>query len=96
MNKRETKPLSEILKECLRENGLETPLLQKRLINSWAKVMGKTVDSYTGDKFIKNQTLFVKIFNPALRADLTMMRERIVANLNKEVGSKVIFHIKFF
>ncbi len=96
MFRRDTKPLSEILSDCLRENGLETPLLQKRLLNSWAKVMGPTINGYTGDKFIKNQTLFVKIFNPALRADLTMMRERIVQNLNNEVGSKVIYHIKFF
>ncbi len=96
MKRRETLPLSEILQECLRENGLETPLLHRRIIDSWAKVMGKTINGYTGDKFIKNQTLFVKIYNPALRANLSMMRERIVENLNKEVGSKVIYHIKFF
>lgn len=96
MFKREASPLAEILQRCLRQDGLETPLLQKRAIDSWEKVVGKAVSRYTGDKFIKNQVLFVKIQNPALRSDLTMMRSRILANINAEVGSKVVADIRFF
>ena len=75
---------------------IETPLQQKRLIDSWDKVVGKVIAGYTAEKFIKNQTLFVKILNPALRADLTMMRDRLVKNLNMEVGANIIVDIKFF
>ena len=53
-------------------------------------------DRYTGEKFIRNQTLFVKILNPALRADLSMMRERLVKNLNVEAGASIISDIKFY
>ncbi len=88
--------LSEILNECLRQDGLETPLLQKRLIDSWETVMGRAIGRYTGDKFIKNQTLYIKILNPALRADLSMMRERILSKLNNAVGSTVVYNIKFY
>jgi len=96
MFKRDVQNLSDILQIFLRQNGLETPLMQKRLIDSWNKVVGDTVAHYTGDKFIKNQTLFVKILNPALRSNLTMMRSRLVKNLNVEVGSNVIVDIKFY
>lgn len=96
MFRKDVSPLSDILSRCLRDNGLEMPLMQKRLLESWNKVAGPVVSKYTGDKFIKNQTLFVKVLNPALRADLTMMRGRLVKNLNVEVGCNVITDIKFF
>ena len=96
MFKRDVQTLADILQKCLRQDGLETPLQQKRVIDSWDKVAGKVVAGYTAEKFIKNQTLFVRIINPALRADLTMMKDRLVKNLNMEVGASVIVDIRFF
>lgn len=96
MFKRDVLTLADILQKCLRQDGLETPLMQKRVIDSWDKVVGKVIAGYTAEKFIKNQTLFVKILNPALRADLSMMKSRLVKNLNVEVGSNVIADIKFY
>lgn len=96
MFRREVKSMEDIVAQCLRHDGLETPLRQRRLLESWGKVAGKAIEKYTGDKFIRNQTLFVKILNPALRADMTMMRERLVKNLNAEVGAIIITDIKFY
>ena len=96
MFKRDVKSLADILQTVLRKEGFETPLLQKRLIASWDAVGGPTVARYTGDKFIKNQTLFVKILNPALRQDLSMMRQKLVQRLNSQVGSFIISDIKFY
>lgn len=96
MFKRDVKSLSDLLQMVLRKEGFETPLLQRRLIASWDTVVGSTISRYTGDKFIKNQTLFVKINNPALRQDLSMMRQKLVQRLNSQVGSFIISDIKFF
>ena len=96
MFRRDVQSLADIIDVCLRHDGLETPLLQKRLLDAWGKVAGKTIERYTGEKFIRNQTLFIKILNPALRADLSMMRERLVKNLNVEVGAQIVADIKFF
>ncbi len=96
MFRRKVKPFSDILNESLRQWGLEMPLLQKRLIDSWEEVVGEDIGKYTGEKFIKNQTLFVKILNPALRYNLSMSRSRLVLELNKAVGSNVINNIKFY
>ncbi|CDD05753.1 putative uncharacterized protein [Prevotella sp. CAG:592] len=85
-----------MLNLCLRRNGLETPLLQHRLVNAWDRVVGPDVVAYTGEKFIKNQTLMVKIKNPALRQDLSMMKQRLITRLNGEVGSMIITDIKFY
>ena len=96
MFRRDVQTLADILGQCLRQDGLETPLQQRRLTGSWGKVAGKLVERYTGEKFIRNQTLFVKILNPALRADLSMMRERLINNLNMEAGARIITEIKFY
>jgi len=96
MFKRDVKSLADILQTVLRKEGFETPLLQKRLIEPWDAVVGPTVARYSGDKFIKNQTLFIKILNPALRQDLSMMRQKLVQRLNSQVGSFIISDIKFY
>lgn len=96
MFKRDVKSLSDLLQMVLRKEGFETPLLQRRLVASWDAVVGPTISRYTCDKFIKNQTLFVKINNPALRQDLSMMRQKLVQRLNSQVGSFIISDIKFF
>lgn len=93
---RDVEKLSVVLNRVLRCEGLETPLLQKRLIDAWDQVTGPTVARYTGEKFIKNQTLFVKILNPALRQDLSMMRSQLVKRLNDTVRSQVIADIRVY
>lgn len=82
--------------QILRMQGLETPLLQHRLINAWEEVAGTVVARYTGEKYIKNQTLMVKILNPSLRADLNMMRTQLKDKLNNHVGAQVIAEVRFY
>ena len=96
MFKRQVQKIDGILQMILREQGLEIPLQQKRVIDQWEVVTGKIVSKYTAEKFIKNQTLYVKITNPALRQDLTMMRHQLVKRLNESVGALVIVDIRLY
>ena len=79
----------------LRAQGLETPLLQKRLVESWAEVAGAAIARYTTEVSIRNQTLVVRLSVPALRADLSMRRQELVNLLNSYVGAQVIADIRF-
>ena len=94
MFRRNVQTLDEVLMKMLRAQGLETPLLQKRLVDAWDMVAGPTVARYTTQKYIKNQTLYVRIANPALRQDLSMMRTQLVQRLNSHVGAMVIADIR--
>lgn len=96
MFRRKVQPLDDVLNQLLRQGGLESPLLQKRLVDAWDVVAGPTVTRYTQEKFIKNQTLFVKITNPALRADLSMMQSELAKKLNTAVGSMIITEVRFY
>ena len=95
MFKRNSTLIRDIILKNLREQGLETPLLQKRLIDSWPEVMGQAIVNYTDDLYIRNQTLFVKLKNPALRSELSLQRQDIVRRLNGHVGSQVIADVRF-
>ena len=89
-------PLSQILREVMRKDGLETPLNEKRVIDLWDQVAGPMAARYTTEKFIRNQTLFVKIINPSLKADLMMRRTELQVLLNQKVGAFVISEIKIY
>jgi|P1105metagenome_2_1110788.scaffolds.fasta_scaffold00729_31 predicted nucleic acid-binding Zn ribbon protein len=95
MFKRDVKEIKDLILRNLRAQGLETPLLQKRLIEAWPTVMGDVIAGYTQNLYIRNQTLFVHLTSPALRADLSMQRQEIVRKLNESVGSQVIAEVRF-
>jgi len=95
MFKRREQPINLLVMRNLRVFGLETPLLQKRLIESWPEVAGAAIARYTTSLHIQNQTLYVKLSVPALRADLSMQRQVFVQRLNQHVGAQVIVDIRF-
>ena len=95
MFKRDVHQISQLIMRNLRVQGLETPLLQKRLVESWPLMAGPAIARYTKDVSIRNQTLFVRLSVPALRADLSMRRQEFVRLLNDYVGAQVIADIRF-
>jgi len=95
MFKRQVISVKDIVQQALREQGLETPLLQRRLVDAWPTVAGPLIASYTLNTYIYNQTLHVRLSNPALRADLSMRRQELVGKLNAAVGAQVISDIRF-
>lgn len=96
MFRRDVKTVDDIVLMCLRQNGLETPLKQRQLVDSWGEIAGVIAERYTEQVFVKNQTLFVKITSPALRSELSMMKTELIGRLNKHVGSQIIVDIRFY
>lgn len=79
----------------MRQEGLETPYNEYRLLNSWEEVMGQGIARFTADKYIKNQILFVRLTSPVVKNELMMGRKNIVRRLNEKVGAQVIADIRF-
>lgn len=95
MFKREVHEIGQLVMRNLRVQGLETPLLQKRLVEAWPVVAGAAVARCTTGVSIRNQTLVVRLTVPALRADLSMRRQEFVNLLNNHVGAQIIADIRF-
>ena len=75
MFKRDVQSVKDLILRNLREQGLEMPLLQKRLVEAWPQIAGQMVQRYTLNTYIYNQTLYVRLSSPALRSELSMCRQ---------------------
>ena len=95
MIKNKPKQLGDLLRQFLRAEGLETPLLEHRIINAWPVVMGDTISRYTSELYIKNSILWVKLKSPSLKQNLLMMHGDITRRLNAYVQSQVITDVHF-
>ena len=96
MEKHKSTQINSLLDLWLRNEGLETPLLQYRLVKGWPMVMGETVAQYTQDIKIYGNVLRVKISSPALRQNLLMMRTEIARKMNEHVGAQIIQEVTFY
>lgn len=95
MRKRNTELLKDVLAQVLKQNKLEKPLNEKRLIDAWPKVLGHNINQYTSSLEIKNRILYVGLTSSVLRNDLFLSRDQIKNSLNSHVGIEVIIDIVF-
>ena len=95
MKRNNTEQIGDVLRKFLRQEGLESPLNEFRLVEAWKDVVGPTIYRYTTNLYIKNQTLFVHLSSSVLRQELQMQREALVRHLNNQVGAQVIVNIIF-
>ena len=95
MRKNNAEQIGDVIRKFFRQNGLESPLNEYRLVEAWKDVVGPTITRYTSDLYIKNQTLYVHLTSSVLRQELMMGREILVKNLNNQVGAQVIVNIVF-
>lgn len=95
MRKKNTELLSDVIRQVLREQHLDRPLNEKRLIDAWPLVLGNNIVQYTSELNIRNRVLYVSLTSSVLRHDLFMSREEIKKSLNNQVGVEVIVDIIF-
>jgi predicted nucleic acid-binding Zn ribbon protein len=91
-----SQPVHDILFAWLRAEGLETPLLEYRVVQAWPEVMGEVISRYTRQVFVKDGKLQVQLTSPSLRQNLMMEHKRIAQKLNDHVGAYVVSDVSFF
>lgn len=90
MKRQNTATLRELIEELIRQEGLEEGLLRNRLYDLWDDMLGVTVAKNTRNKYLKDRKLFVELDSSVVRSQLFMMRQEIVAQLNKQLGKELI------
>ena len=85
---------AEQIGQFLRQESLESPLNEQRLLDAWPEILGPAA-TYTSNLYIRNQTLYVHLTSAALRQELMMGREMLIRALNTKVGATVITNIIF-
>ena len=95
MRRTKSEAVGDLIRQFLRQQSLEAPLNEYRLIQGWEHVMGPIIARYTKDIVIRNQTLYVQLTSPVIRQELHMQRRELTARLNAYVGAQVIVDIVF-
>lgn len=95
MKRGNTEHIADVIMRMLRQEGLETPLNEFRIVDAWNDVVGPVIARYTRNVFIKNQTLYVQVASSVIRQELLMSRELLMRHLNNRVGAQVIYNIVF-
>ena len=95
MLKKNTELLGDVIRQVLKEQKLDKPLNEKRLIDAWPVVLGQNIVQYTSELQIKNRVLYVSMSSSVLRHDLFLSRIEIKNSLNRQVGADVINEIIF-
>ena len=95
MKRNNAEPIGKLIQQFLRQESLESPLNEQRLLDAWPQILGPAIASYTKELYIRNKILYVHLTSAALRQELMMGRELLVRNLNQKVGATVITYIIF-
>ena len=95
MRRNNAEQIGEMIRKCFRQNVLESPLNEYRLVQAWKEGLGPAITKYTSNLYIKNQILYVHLTSSVLRQELMMGRDILVRNLNEKVGAQVIVNIIF-
>ena len=95
MKRNDAQQIGDMIRRFFRQNGLESPLNEYRLVHAWNDVVGPVISRYTTNLYIKNQILYVHLSSSVLREELMKGRDKLVRNLNQQVGAQVIVNIIF-
>ena len=90
MKRTNSQPLKEALQDYIKALKMAPKLKEVRLVGSWERVVGKTINRATRDIYIKERKLFVTLNSSVVRNELFNIRELLVKRLNEEVGGDVI------
>ena len=95
MRRSNIQPLSEVIREYVKDTSIERKLKEVDLVQSWEELLGKTIAHYTRNVTLKSKTLFVEISSSVVKNELFMMREEIRRKLNEKAGEEMVSKIIF-
>lgn len=90
MKRQKATQIGDLINQFLRQEGLESPLNEHRVLHAWKDVAGDVVNRHTGRMFIKNGVLYVEIKSAAVKSELMMRRSDLTRRLNEQVGAQVV------
>ncbi len=82
--------IGDVLKEYLKQEGLNEGILRVRVFEAWDLVVGDKFVNYTAEKYFKNGRLICSINSSAARSNLFADRASIQERINKILGEDVV------
>lgn len=92
MTKRDADPISlkDALSGFVEKNKLQKGLDKISAEDAWKNIMGPAISKYTEQVKLDGDRLIVRLTSSVLREELGYGKEKIIKNLNEEMGREVI------
>ena len=82
--------IKDVLGEFVTKNKLQKGIDVVDVKTAWVSVMGPAIAKYTDRIKLDGKRLIVQLNSSVLRSELGYGREKIIKNLNEELGREVI------
>ncbi len=86
----EHQSMEEVLKSFVSDNNLQKGLDKVAVRDVWEKIMGPAITKYTRNIKLERETVYVELTSSVLREELSYGRQKIIDNLNDELGKILI------
>ncbi|ADQ16516.1 protein of unknown function DUF721 [Leadbetterella byssophila DSM 17132] len=93
--KTQAQSVGEAFEAFLNAYKLRSRYNETYLVAYWEKLMGTSIAQRTEKLYINRGVLFLGISSAPLRQELVLAKSRIIALLNKEMGSEIITDVVF-
>lgn len=80
----------EVLEQWLKTYQHRRKLNEARITDTWYRLMGPAISKYTQSVQFKNNTLHISLESAALRAELAMATDKIMQNINEDLGDDIV------
>lgn len=91
MERQGEKGINDLMKLMLQSNpALAARYNMQRAKSLWPTVAGEYVAKSTTSVNVENGVMYVSVKSPLIRNEIMMMRQQLVARLNKEIGENYI------
>ncbi len=90
MKRRNDITMKEAIEELLQSFKLKEKMNERKLIEKWESMFGKTINKYTSNIYVKQKKLFLKIDSAPLRQELTFNKEKMLSRINLEIENEFV------
>lgn len=82
--------LKQVLEQLFKTYRIDHKVNEQLLIAKYKEMVGPMIAKYTQSARIRNRILFLEITSSVVKNELSYAKTKLVDNLNREVGKKVI------
>lgn len=96
MTKDNTQSFADAFQKFLKAEKLDKKFQEKQLVNSWEKIMGKTIASRTQEIFVRNKVLYLRLDSAPLKQEMINSKLKVIEIIAKEFGDGLVEDLRFF